>query len=330
VKPRTVHGGIARRSRRARPHPVRRPDRRPRRRDRRNRVSASALIDLRPTVRDLPRVRLLRRRGRQRLRPYPCLDGGRERHRRRRTNLVDRGRLDRRSRGFRPGTVAQRDVIHGSGRRRHRRDRAGLARRGRCRLLYGRRHRSCISCRHGRDRRGRGVHWRGGSAHGLGRPFDHRLGRRVRLCRRSDRRRARRGDLGSRRQEPERIHISLRIAGHAHAEIDIGRITVPTHGTDDGGLADESSSLHPDRSEVQERRGVAEGCLNRNSLAAVRNRPRERHHSFDGREHRCADRRAEVDTAMLPARVGRGRVEHKRAQDRPVHRPGPRARNRDG
>jgi hypothetical protein len=82
----------------------------------------------------------------------------------------------------------------------------------------------------------------------------------------------------------------------------------------------------PDRDarELEEGHREAVTRLDRQRAAAVRDRARERDGAADGRVHGVADGRADVDPAMLAARIGVA-AENERAQDRPVDRPRPRA-----
>jgi hypothetical protein len=82
----------------------------------------------------------------------------------------------------------------------------------------------------------------------------------------------------------------------------------------------------PDRDARELEKGHREAVarLDRQRAAAVRDRACERDRAADRRVHGVADGRADVEPAMLAARV---RVtEDERAQDRPVDRPRPRAR----
>jgi hypothetical protein len=153
-------------------------------------------------------------------------------------------------------------------------------------------------------------------------------GRRGRLCGRRGRRRR------ARRQQGERIDIALRIARHARAEVHV-RIREPDHaarpdGPDDRPFPDECTSRHADRPQVDERRGVPERRLDRHGLPAGRDRPGEGHDSLGGGEHRAAAGSAEIDAAVLAARVRVRMVERKRPQHRAVDGPRPGAGAGDG
>jgi hypothetical protein len=298
---------------------------------RRNRAGPFQLANVRPHYRASRRRRVLRSLRPCRLRPSLCLDRRRERQRGRRTNLFDFGRLQRRSGTLRRRRDAARNILARDGRGGCRNNRGGLRQHGGCGLLSRGRHDHWIGLRRRRNGRRRGVHRLGRSARRLdGRRFDQRLSRRRDLGRRRNRRRGPRGDLGPRRQQAERIHVALRIARHAHTEVHVRRVTVSTHGADDGSLADESAPLHADRSQVQKRRRVAERSLDRDGLAAARDRAREGHHPFGGRDDVRAARCAEIDAAVLPARIGVRTVERKWSKDRSVNRPGPGTCNRYG
>jgi hypothetical protein len=134
------------------------------------------------------------------------------------------------------------------------------------------------------------------------------------------------------RQEAERVDIAMLIAREADAEVDerlleidlAARADRPDHRA----LPDDRAAGHTDRAQVQERHRVAERGLDGDGLAAGRHGARERYGAVSRRENRCAGRSAEIDAAMLTARVGMGAIERKRPEHRAVDRPGPRLRNR--
>ena len=181
-----------------------------------------------------------------------------------------------------------------------------------------------------RRRGGRGLGRRRSSRYGLG--HGHRFG----LCYlggRVDRLlRGRRSRRGSWRQEREWIDVALWITRRANAEVDerLGTVDITARAdrSHDGSLANERAASHADRTEVDERRGVAEGRLDRDRLAAARDRAGERDDSLRRGQHHRARGRADVDAAVLPGGVWMSTVERERPQHRSVDRPGPGARNR--
>src|SRR6185437_15932156 len=68
--------------------------------------------------------------------------------------------------------------------------------------------------------------------------------------------------------------------------------------------------------------------LDRNGLPARRHRSRERDDSPGRSEHLRTAGGAEIDAAVLTARVGMRMIERERPQNRSVDRPGPRTRRR--
>ena len=146
-----------------------------------------------------------------------------------------------------------------------------------------------------------------------------------RSCRSSHhRRRGLRGGararVGARRQEVQRVHVSLLIRGHAQPEV---HECVGTRGADNVALRDLRPARHRDRPEVEERRGVSGRRLDRDRLPAVRDRARERDRPLGGGVHRRALACADVDSPMLSPGIRMRRVEHVRPQHRPVDRPCP-------
>jgi hypothetical protein len=189
------------------------------------------------------------------------------------------------------------------GRRRRRRRRCGRSDRARSRL----------NGRRGLGDRGRRSWLRGADA----------LGSRNRDCVDARRRRRR----NTRRQQGQRIDVPLRIARHARAEVDVGLRQVDHAARpdrpDDRAFSHERPAHHCDRPEVDERGGVAERRLDRQRLTPGRHRSRERNDSLRRGEHRAAARSAEIDAAMLAARIRVRVVERKRPQHRTVDGPGP-------
>jgi hypothetical protein len=169
-----------------------------------------------------------------------------------------------------------------------------------------------------------------GEAGGGRRRLDsRRIDRRRRLgCRHGLRRRL--GSRGARRQERERVQVSLRVGRRADADVHVrrGKLRIP-RGADrahDCAFGDLRSARHVDRPEVEQRHRHCRRRLDRDRPAAAGNRPGERHDALgrcgDGR----LDCRGDVDAAMLAARVWMGAVEVEATHDLAVHRPGPRAR----
>ena len=197
--------------------------------------------------------------------------------------------------------------------------------------------RRLVSCRRG-VRRGRRVDGRRGV-----RPRVNRGGwvrRRVNRGRRvrgrvAGRRGIRRGTgvRCLRRQEAERIEITLRVRGRANPEIDVrrrdARVVRRADGSDDRPLAGEGAAVDADRAQVEQRHGRSEWRLNRDRLASARNGAGERDDALCRREHGRADRARDVDAAMLAGRVWMLAVEVEAAHDLAVHRPGPRASGRN-
>jgi hypothetical protein len=153
-----------------------------------------------------------------------------------------------------------------------------------------------------------------------------RLGRRSRgRGRRLDlpRRRGRR----PRRQEEQRIEITLRIVGLADAEIDVrlGQLDIAARPDRSNGIAfsDLDALLDPVGAEMNERDRVAVLRLNRHGLATFRHRPGEGHDPSRGSAHGRSRRRADVDPPVLARRVRVVAVEGEPAQDRPVDGPSP-------
>jgi hypothetical protein len=152
------------------------------------------------------------------------------------------------------------------------------------------------------------------------------LGRRRRRLRRRTGRRRRR----PRREEEQRVDVALLVGGDADPEIDVWlgklRDAARTDGPDRRPLCEICAAHDTDRAEVDERDRVSGRCLNRHCLATGWNGSREGHCAGGRCDDRRADRRADVDAAMLAGRV-RVAPERERPQDRAVDRPRP---SRDG
>jgi hypothetical protein len=173
----------------------------------------------------------------------------------------------------------------------------------------------------------------------------HRGGRRGRRSRRRSghRRRQRRlgfglprghgrGDGGTRRQERQRIDVALVLRRRAQTEEDV-RLGMIRHaarpdGADDGPLGDGGPTRDRNRPEVHQRRRVPERSLDRDRLAAGRHGAGECDDALCRREHVRPGRRAEVDPAVLPARIRMSTIEREGTEDRPVDGPRPRLRGR--
>jgi hypothetical protein len=170
-----------------------------------------------------------------------------------------------------------------------------------------------------------------------------RRGWRSRYCRRRRGYRCRRGrgvlrrrrcsgrSNGKRRQEQQWIEVALWLVRAADAEVHVGhrqlRDAARADGSDLVALGDRCAAADAERAEVDQRCGVSVAGLDRQRLPGGGHGPRERHGSGHGRDHHGPAGRPEVDAAM-EARAVRIGVEAKRAQDRPLHRPGPAARCR--
>jgi hypothetical protein len=137
--------------------------------------------------------------------------------------------------------------------------------------------------------------------------------------------------LHRRWQEEERVEVSLRVGGPAHAEVHVrhrvlGR-AARADGADGGPFDDRRTPFDRQRSEMQQRHGVAVGRLDRDRAAACRHCPGERDEARGRRGHGGAQRRADVDAAVEAAGIGVG-AEAEPLQHRPLNRPGPAVRAR--
>ena len=101
-------------------------------------------------------------------------------------------------------------------------------------------------------------------------------------------------------QKPQRVDVTLRVRGRADAEVDE---RVPSRRADPRSLADVCIAGHRDRSEVQQRRRVAERRLDRDRLAAARDRADERDSAGGRRSHGRPVGRGDVDAPVLTGRV---------------------------
>ena len=163
----------------------------------------------------------------------------------------------------------------------------------------------------------RGRHWRG------------RLGWRRRRCPRWwwcwYRRLARHG-RSNRRQEAQRVEVTLRIAAEPDPELHVrdrvGRHPARADDRDPLALGDDRPRGDQKRAEMQKRDGVVRR-LDRDREPIRRDPAGERHPSRNRREHRIADRALDVDPAMLPGDERVLLVEGKPLQHRPGNRPRP-------
>jgi hypothetical protein len=139
---------------------------------------------------------------------------------------------------------------------------------------------------------------------------------------------------GPRRQQGERVDVTLWIARLAQAEVDVrlrmGRHARRPDSSDDRSLPHECPARDADGPEMQERCRVTERRLDREALPARRNRPCERDDTLGRCNDRRTGRRTEVDAAVLAAGVRMGPIERERSQHGTVDRPGPGLRDRYG
>jgi hypothetical protein len=241
----------------------------------------------------------------------PRLMRGRRRHRSpgAKDVLPDRPRR-RRSSGSGVSTIRGRGPRRRVGRRCPAGDRGRSRRRGRsglrdrtCRrrrargLRRGRGRRRCrsgnrISGRRTRSRRRRGRR-------GVRRWSGLRIGRRRGVAARWRRRRL------PRREDRERIDVSLRVGGDADPEVDVGLIELGRSARADaaqrGPFVDPSGLRDCDRAKMHEGDGVAVGGLDGHGLAVARHGSGKRHGPGRWRQHLRAGRPGDVDPAMLSA-----------------------------
>jgi hypothetical protein len=100
----------------------------------------------------------------------------------------------------------------------------------------------------------------------------------------------------------------------------------PDRADDRCALGDRAAALHGDFPEMKQRRGVPERRFDRDGLPAGRHGAGERHHPVDRRSDRRSLVAADVDAAVLPARIRMRGIEEERTKDRSVDRPRPRLR----
>jgi hypothetical protein len=145
--------------------------------------------------------------------------------------------------------------------------------------------------------------------------------------RRDDNSRGRRHD---RRQQRQRVEIAVVVGGRADPEMDVRHVELRRAARADGAdrrpLVDLRALRDRDRAEVRQRHGQRVARQDRHCPAARRDRAGERHGPGDRRRDVGSGRGADVDAAVLPARVRMRRIEGERrehgALDRPRPRPG--------
>jgi hypothetical protein len=121
------------------------------------------------------------------------------------------------------------------------------------------------------------------------------------------------------------------LARNADPEVDVRvgvlRLAARAKCADCGALGDGLALPDGDGPEVNERRGVAVGRLDRHRSPAAGHRSGERHRSGRRRDDGRPGSRTDVDAAVLTGRVG-VRPEDEGSQHRAVDRPGPGVRGR--
>ena len=134
-----------------------------------------------------------------------------------------------------------------------------------------------------------------------------------------------------RRQERQRVHVAVRVRGDADAEMDVwlrrDGVGSGTAYRDDGAFVDERSAESEELAQLEQRDRPAVVGPDGDRLPSAGHRPRERHRAGGRRADGRAGLGADVDAAVLPARV-RIVSERERTQDRAGHRPGPAVRRR--
>jgi hypothetical protein len=201
---------------------------------------------------------------------------------------------------------------------------------GRRRRLLGADGRGCSGGRNSRrltNLRGRRF---GGRRDGLGARRRVGSGRRHRgrggLCRRGRHRHGRRRSRAL-RQERQRVAISLRVRGDAHAEVHVRLCEVGVargeRAADDVSFRDLRVPRDGERGQMRERDRQALGGRDRDARAGGRDGAGERHQTCGRGEHGRAGVGADHDAAMLPRRIRVRRVEQERLEDCPVRGPGP-------
>ena len=164
-----------------------------------------------------------------------------------------------------------------------------------------------------------------------------RRGRRYLLHRRRNRRGCgtgrRRGRLDrgrrnlGRRQEEQRIEVSLRILDPPNAEIDVrdGQLgdAARADSADFLALGHRCATKHRERAEMDERHGEPLRGQQRERLAAGRHGSRERHRGIDRSQDGRARRRADRDAAVLSRSLGVQLVEVEGLEHGALHGPRP-------
>jgi hypothetical protein len=162
-------------------------------------------------------------------------------------------------------------------------------------------------------------------------------------CRRGRRRGRRRGDdrHGSRRrggasrprrQEGQRVEVSLRLGGGPDAQVHVRRVDLGVaaqpHRPDDGAFGDGVAPADPNRREVRQGDGEAVGRLDRERAAGGGDRAREGDGPFRRSAYGAARLTRHVDAAVLAGGVRVRRVERERLEHRAGRRPRPCVRGR--
>jgi hypothetical protein len=135
-----------------------------------------------------------------------------------------------------------------------------------------------------------------------------------------------RSGLRARRQEAERIEVTLGLCGDANAEVDVRTVVLRRAADPDSrdgrAFGDLGSTPNRDRAQVKQRDGVAVWRPDRHRPSATRNGAGEAHGAAGGGAHGPALCAGDVDAAVLTGGVGVA-AETERLQYRPIHRPGP-------
>jgi hypothetical protein len=133
-------------------------------------------------------------------------------------------------------------------------------------------------------------------------------------------------------EQCQRVDIALRIAGHAHPEVDIGlvalHVATRTDRPDGGSFLHERAAHDADRAKVDERRRECGRRLDRDSLPAARDGARERDDAVRRGENGRAGRSTEVDAAVLATCIRVGSIEREGPKHRPLDGPSPALRGR--
>ncbi len=147
-----------------------------------------------------------------------------------------------------------------------------------------------------------------------------------------DRGRRRRG-RHARRQQRQRVDVTLVVVGMANTEMDVRPahlgVSAGTDRPDAVALGDCRALRHHGRPQMRERHRPAVAGLDRHRLPAARHGADEADDARCGRTNLLARIAADVDAAMLTCPVRVIRVEQERLNDSPARRPGPRPGGRD-